>query len=225
MVVWELPFQHPVKRDAIDSELASRRLDAWEERHSSWLFRPAFGNVWCQHDESELTKVRLHRKKKVKVNLQFANRLSEMLKERGIKPAEFAREIKISHVAVGNWLRGAVPKSDKLQKITDFLNVSTDELLHGKAWVDLRADLKEDDRVATMVAESGDPQRIGNLIFNLRGEDRGRQLMNIRVAKQLRDLADQLDPPPQEIEHVAPSAKTQSQSQSQTQVSYSAKRR
>jgi transcriptional regulator with XRE-family HTH domain len=61
----------------------------------------------------------------------FSSYLRDLIERRGLSPAGLAREIGLSHVAVGNYLSGRVPRYDQAKKLADFFGVSTDELLSG----------------------------------------------------------------------------------------------
>jgi transcriptional regulator with XRE-family HTH domain len=64
-------------------------------------------------------------------NVTFAAELQKLLNQRGIKPADLARQIEISHVAIGNYLKGRIPHGDILIQIAKYLGVSVDDLLFG----------------------------------------------------------------------------------------------
>lgn len=56
-----------------------------------------------------------------------------LLDEKGLKNADVARATGISNMTLSDWKRGkSVPKSDKIQKIAEFLNVTEDYLRTGK---------------------------------------------------------------------------------------------
>ena len=56
-----------------------------------------------------------------------------LLDEKGLKNADVARATGISNMTLSDWKRGkTVPKSDKMQKIAEYLNVSVDYLMTGK---------------------------------------------------------------------------------------------
>ena len=56
-----------------------------------------------------------------------------LLDEKGLKNADVARATGISNMTLSDWKRGkSVPKSDKMQKIAEFLNVTEDYLRTGK---------------------------------------------------------------------------------------------
>ena len=56
-----------------------------------------------------------------------------LLDEKGLKNADVARATGISNMTLSDWKRGkSVPKSDKMRKIAEYLNVSVDYLMTGK---------------------------------------------------------------------------------------------
>ena len=56
-----------------------------------------------------------------------------LLDENGLKNADVARATGISNMTLSDWKRGkSVPKSDKMRKIAEYLNVSADYLMTGK---------------------------------------------------------------------------------------------
>lgn len=60
--------------------------------------------------------------------MDFITRLKEELKRIGITKTELAREIGIPEANIRNWERGSQPSLDKVIKISQYLNVSIDEL-------------------------------------------------------------------------------------------------
>ena len=57
----------------------------------------------------------------------------KLLDEKGLKNADVARATGISNMTLSDWKRGkSVPKSDKMRKIAEYLNVSVDYLMTGK---------------------------------------------------------------------------------------------
>ena len=55
-----------------------------------------------------------------------------LLDENGLKNADVARATGISNMTLSDWKRGkSVPKSDKMRKIAEYLNVSVDYLMTG----------------------------------------------------------------------------------------------
>jgi transcriptional regulator with XRE-family HTH domain len=61
--------------------------------------------------------------------MQFAQNLADLMKSNGVSNYRLAKETGSSATTVTNWLKGAVPGSDKLQRIADYFNISVDELL------------------------------------------------------------------------------------------------
>ena len=56
-----------------------------------------------------------------------------LLDEKGLKNADVARATGISNMTLSDWKRGkSIPKSDKMRKIAEYLNVSVDYLMTGK---------------------------------------------------------------------------------------------
>ena len=56
-----------------------------------------------------------------------------LLDEKGLKNSDVARATGISNMTLSDWKRGkSVPKSDKMRKIAEYLNVSLDYLMTGK---------------------------------------------------------------------------------------------
>ncbi len=57
-------------------------------------------------------------------------RFEQLLKERGINVAEFCKATGIANSTITDWKKGRyTPKTDKIQKIADFFNVSMDYLM------------------------------------------------------------------------------------------------
>lgn len=55
-----------------------------------------------------------------------------LLDKKGLKNADVARATGISNMTLSDWKRGkSVPKSDKMRKIAEYLNVSVDYLMTG----------------------------------------------------------------------------------------------
>ena len=56
-----------------------------------------------------------------------------LLDEKGLKNADVSRATGISNMTLSDWKRGkSVPKSDKMRKIAEYLNVSVDYLMTGQ---------------------------------------------------------------------------------------------
>lgn len=62
----------------------------------------------------------------------FYIKLQELCNNKKITITNLALELGISRSNVTNWKNGSIPKSDKIQKIAEYFNVSTDYLLTGK---------------------------------------------------------------------------------------------
>jgi transcriptional regulator with XRE-family HTH domain len=60
---------------------------------------------------------------------QFPERLRFLQEQRGLNNAQLAKEVGLSHVAIGNFLDGQLPKAEYLIALADFFGVSTDCLL------------------------------------------------------------------------------------------------
>ena len=65
----------------------------------------------------------------MKEKLQFADRLRWLQQEKGLSNAELGKSVGLSHVSIGNFLDGQLPKSEHLAALADFFGVSTDWLL------------------------------------------------------------------------------------------------
>jgi transcriptional regulator with XRE-family HTH domain len=65
----------------------------------------------------------------MKKNLQFARRLSDLMKSRRLSMAALGREIDSSHVTIRNYLAGKEPRADILQKLASYFGKSVDSLL------------------------------------------------------------------------------------------------
>ncbi|MFZ2279290.1 MAG: helix-turn-helix transcriptional regulator [Prosthecobacter sp.] len=64
--------------------------------------------------------------------ITFDGRLRALIKERDLSAASLARALDLSHVAVGNYLKGkATPNADQLLKMCDILDVLPHWLLYG----------------------------------------------------------------------------------------------
>jgi SOS-response transcriptional repressor LexA len=62
--------------------------------------------------------------------LTFSKKLERLLKEKGIRAAELARALGLSHVAIGNYIKAeSLPDGSVLYDIAKYFNVSMEELL------------------------------------------------------------------------------------------------
>ncbi len=60
----------------------------------------------------------------------FIERLSELLKEKGVTANKMSKDLGLGNAAFSNWkARGTLPNGETLEKIADYFNVSTDYLL------------------------------------------------------------------------------------------------
>lgn len=65
--------------------------------------------------------------------LIFSDRLKKVMAEKGINQEALAKGVGVSQGAVSGWLNKTTPSSDKISKISKFLNVSAEWLLTGSA--------------------------------------------------------------------------------------------
>ena len=76
-----------------------------------------------------------------------------LLDEKGLKNADVARATGISSMTLSDWKRGkSVPKSDKMRKIAEYLNVSVDYLMTGKD-MEFAAEMAEIDVTLSNMSE------------------------------------------------------------------------
>jgi transcriptional regulator with XRE-family HTH domain len=81
---------------------------------------------------------------KDKINVTFADILSKLLSERGLSAAALAKKLGVSHVAVGNYLRGkAFPRSRVLLRLAEVFQVPPSSFMPPGHWV--RLDVAVDD--------------------------------------------------------------------------------
>lgn len=67
------------------------------------------------------------------MTIEFANRLAELRKEKGLSQEDLAEKLGVSRQAVSKWERGeATPDSDNLIALSSIYGVSLDELVHQK---------------------------------------------------------------------------------------------
>lgn len=59
----------------------------------------------------------------------FLKRLEELLAEQGITKYKLSRDLDLSNSTIWNWQNGCQPTADKLIKLADYFEVSTDYLL------------------------------------------------------------------------------------------------
>jgi transcriptional regulator with XRE-family HTH domain len=68
----------------------------------------------------------------LKENLQFSRRLEKLMDNRKIGPSDLAKEVDVTHVAVGDWLKGTVPKTESFRNLSKFFGVTMEWLLDGE---------------------------------------------------------------------------------------------
>lgn len=78
----------------------------------------------------------------------FYDIVCSLCTEKGITITDVTKALKISKSNVTNWKNGSVPKADKLDKIADYFDVSTDYLL-GKS--DIRKPEQSDDELLRLL--------------------------------------------------------------------------
>jgi transcriptional regulator with XRE-family HTH domain len=67
--------------------------------------------------------------RKVKEKLQFAERLRSLRDQQKLSNAELGKAVGLSHVSIGNFLDGQLPKSEHLAALAAHFGVTTDWLL------------------------------------------------------------------------------------------------
>jgi len=65
-------------------------------------------------------------------NESFCNRLNRLKESCGVSALQLSREVNVSHVAVGKWLCGSMPRPGTIKELSVFFGCSVDYLLHGK---------------------------------------------------------------------------------------------
>jgi transcriptional regulator with XRE-family HTH domain len=65
----------------------------------------------------------------LKDKLQFAERLRSLRDQRELNNLQLAKAVGLSHVSIGNFLEGQLPKSEHLHALAEYFGVSTDFLL------------------------------------------------------------------------------------------------
>lgn len=80
--------------------------------------------------------------------MDFSDRLSALISDRGISSRELGRRIGVSHVTIGKWLRReVVPRGENLESLADFFEVTPAFLLYGEEGINGRQtiDIGEDE--------------------------------------------------------------------------------
>ncbi len=80
-----------------------------------------------------LRKKTFGRNSKLKENLLFSQRLRKLMDDRGLKNLALAKAVNVSHVAIGNYRRGQLPKSEHLIALSRFFGVPMDFFFEGGA--------------------------------------------------------------------------------------------
>ena len=65
----------------------------------------------------------------LKEKLKFAERLRFLRDQKGLTNLELGKSVGLSHVSIGNFLDGQLPKSEYLAALAEYFGVSTDWLL------------------------------------------------------------------------------------------------
>ena len=60
--------------------------------------------------------------------MNFTAKLQRLIASKGLTHAQLGEALGVSHVAVGNWLRGSLPHRSKAARIADFFGVTIDDL-------------------------------------------------------------------------------------------------
>jgi len=68
-------------------------------------------------------------KEKLQLGPLFAGRLQELLDRGNLSNSDLAKAVNLSHVSVGNFLDGQLPKSEHLAALAEYFGVTTDWLL------------------------------------------------------------------------------------------------
>lgn len=65
-------------------------------------------------------------------NVHFSETLSELMNERGIKNIEVAKALGLSPTAVGNYVKGRLPRAEELLSLAQYFGVPIERFLGGK---------------------------------------------------------------------------------------------
>ena len=61
--------------------------------------------------------------------MTFSSKLLRMMARRGLTQESLGHEMGVSHVAVGNWLRGARPRASTAARLADYFGVLVEDLM------------------------------------------------------------------------------------------------
>lgn len=120
--------QNAVKCHSVHAQLSGGGADT---REPNPFFLLAFSCCGVQHVRT-ITQENLHRQHFLKEFLQFPERLRRLMDEREVNNAQLARAIGLSHVAVGNFLDGQLPKSEHLYRLAKFFDVPMEYFLEAE---------------------------------------------------------------------------------------------
>lgn len=62
--------------------------------------------------------------------VSFSDHLAHLMAERGLKAVDLARGTGLTHVAIGNYLKGRIPRWQEAEKLASFFGVQPDYLLN-----------------------------------------------------------------------------------------------
>ena len=65
----------------------------------------------------------------VKENLQWPQRLVELMGKKGLNASQLGKQISVSHVTIGNYLDGQLPKGEHLVSLASYFGITMDELV------------------------------------------------------------------------------------------------
>lgn len=92
---------------------------------------------------------------KSETNVSFGEKLAELIRGRGMNNVSMAKAIGVSHVAVGNYVKGRVPKAAILQRIADFFGVSSSVLLSQSDAIDQKLAARGHIDESGIISEAG----------------------------------------------------------------------
>ena len=109
-----------------------------------------------------------------------------LLDEKGLKNADVARATGISNMTLSDWKRGkTVPKTDKMRKIAEYLNVSVDYLMTGNEVQFIVETAKKDVLLTTM------PSKIKEYTLKLSEMPKEKQEQIMSLIDMLSDRKDE----------------------------------
>lgn len=75
--------------------------------------------------------------------MEIIQNIIDIMKNKGITPAQMERDIKIKQSTFISWKKGSQPAADKLQKIIQYLEVTPNEIFGYSDIIDLNENEKE----------------------------------------------------------------------------------